>query len=309
MNRHVPSSVLRVAFGCAIGIAAIAGAPVVSEPAFAQEAPAAQSAPEISLAQSAPEPAPQPAPERHVAPPGLPARKPPVPQATAKPAPPASTAQPFDPRRPLTVPPDPGLVARPVGPGGRPISPPPALNPNAPPDLATGPIPEAPADRPNVPPPEGVQLGTPAIPPAPPGEPPVIAAVPSLPGERPKSVVPPRPAAPAAPIPADIPAGTEFRIVFPDDMAQTLSPADTRLLSGIAARLQQDENTRLEVLGYATGTPETNRESRRLSLERALAVRSYLIDQGVRRTRIDVRALGPTAQQGPADRVDLLLVK
>ena len=74
-------------------------------------------------------------------------------------------------------------------------------------------------------------------------------------------------------------------------MAQTLSPADTRLLNGIAARLRQDEITRLEILGYASGTAETNRESRRLSLERALAVRSYLIDQGVRRTRIEVRGL------------------
>jgi len=292
MSRHVPSSVLRVAFACAIGAVAITGQTASSRPAFAQEAPAAPSVPET-----------------RVAPPGLPARKPPVPQATATRPPSASTAQPADPRRPLTVPPSPGLSARPVGPGGRPIPPPPGLNPGAPPDFATGSIPDRPADRPNVPPPEGVQLGTPVIPPAPPGEPPVIAAVPGLPGERPQSTVPPRPVVPAAPLPADIPAGTEFRVVFPDDTAQTLSPADTRLLSGIAARLQQDENTRLEVLGYASGTPETNRESRRVSLERALAVRSYLIDQGVRRTRIDVRALGQTAPQSPADRVDLLLVK
>ena len=292
MNRHVPSSVLRVAFVCAIGTAAMAGLPAVSEPAFAQEAPVAQPAPDV-----------------RVAPPGIPARKPPVPQESATRAPPTSTAQPADPRRPLAVPPNPGLTARPVGPGGLPIPPPPGLNPGVPPDLATGPVPEAPADRPNVPPPEGVQLGTPVIPPPPPGEPPVIAAVPGLPGERPQSAVPPRAASPASPLPADLPAGTEFRVVFPDDMAQTLSPADTRLLSGIAARLQQDENTRLEVLGYASGTPETNRESRRLSLERALAVRSYLIGQGIRRTRIDVRALGQTASQGPADRVDLLLVK
>ena len=185
-----------------------------------------------------------------------------------------------------------------------------ALTPACRRDLATGPVPEPPADRPNVPPPEGVQLGTPVIPPAPPGEPPVIAAVPGLPGERPQSAVPPRQRLPPPRFPpGDLPAGTEFRVVFPDDIAQTLSPADTRLLNGIAARLRQDENTRLEVLGYASGTPETNRESRRLSLERALAVRSYLIDQGVRRTRIDVRALGQTAPQGPADRVDLLLVK
>ena len=47
--------------------------------------------------------------------------------------------------------------------------------------------------------------------------------------------------------------------------------------------------------------------TRRLSLSRALTVRSYLISQGVRSTRIDVRALGARASDGPADRVDLLI--
>jgi outer membrane protein OmpA-like peptidoglycan-associated protein len=290
-----------------MGAVAVTGHTALDQPAFAQETPA------VAADQPLGQPANQPAGQKpSVAPPGLPARKPPVPQATSNPpAPPASTAQPADPRRPLDVPSNPRLTARPVGPAGHPIPPPPGLNPGVPPDLATGPVPEAPTDRPNVPPPEGVQLGIPVMPPAPPGEPPVIAAVPGLPGQQPPSAMPPRQANPAAPHPdpRDLPTGTEFRVVFPDDTARTLSPADTRLLTGIAGRLRSEENARLQVLGYASGTPDTNRESRRLSLERALAVRSYLIDQGVRPTRIDVRALGSTAPQGPADRVDLLLVK
>jgi OmpA family len=309
MNRRVSSSVLRLAFGCALGTAAATGQVPLAKPALAQEASPTVEQPvqELPVARSGA--------EARRAPPGIPARKPPVPpEAQAQDqqrAPAPSSAQNADPRRPLNIPPNPGLIARPIGPGGRPIPAPSALEPGVPPDLATGPVPEPPTDRPNVPPPEGVQLGTPVVPPAPPGMPPVIAAVPSLPGERPQPAVPPRQGGPAAPAPApgDVPAGTEFRVVYPDDMAQTLTPADTRLLNGIAARLRQDEVTRLEILGYASGTAETNRESRRLSLERALAVRSYLIDQGVRRTRIDVRALGPTASDGPADRVDLLLVK
>ena len=43
-----------------------------------------------------------------------------------------------------------------------------------------------------------------------------------------------------------------------------------------------------------------------MSLSRALAVRAYLIDQGVRSTRMDVRALGSKVGDGPADRVDVL---
>lgn len=309
MNRHASSSVLRVAFGCAIWAAAATGSAGFAKPALAQEASPAVEPPaqEQSAVRSGA--------EARRAPPGIPARKPAVPpEAQAQDqqrTPSASPAQNADPRRPLNVPANPGLIARPVGPGGRAIPPPPGLEAGIPPDLATAPVPEPPTDRPNVPPPEGVQLGTPVVPPAPPGMPPVIAAVPSLPGERPQPAVPPRQGgpAPSAPVAGDIPSGTEFRVVYPDDMAQTLTPADTRLLNGIAARLRQDEITRLEILGFASGTAETNRESRRLSLERALAVRSYLIDQGVRRTRIDVRALGPTASDGPSDRVDLLLVK
>ena len=49
--------------------------------------------------------------------------------------------------------------------------------------------------------------------------------------------------------------------------------------------------------------------ARRLSLSRALQVRSYLIDQGVRSTRIDVRALGANVPSGPADRVDIKTVQ
>ena len=45
-----------------------------------------------------------------------------------------------------------------------------------------------------------------------------------------------------------------------------------------------------------------------MSLSRALAVRSYLIEQGIRSTRIDVRALGLAGDSGPLDRVDVVLL-
>src|SRR3546814_7724750 len=43
-----------------------------------------------------------------------------------------------------------------------------------------------------------------------------------------------------------------------------------------------DLQLRLEVRAFAGGTPETASQARRLSLNRALAVRSFLIDRGVR---------------------------
>ena len=47
--------------------------------------------------------------------------------------------------------------------------------------------------------------------------------------------------------------------------------------------------------------------ARRLSLSRALGIRSYLIDKGVEGTRIDVRALGNKETSGQINRVDLKL--
>ena len=70
-----------------------------------------------------------------------------------------------------------------------------------------------------------------------------------------------------------------------------------------------DEKLRIQLLAYASGTAETASQSRRISLSRALAIRGYLIDQGVRSARMDVRALGYRSEEGPSDRVDVLLVE
>jgi outer membrane protein OmpA-like peptidoglycan-associated protein len=87
-------------------------------------------------------------------------------------------------------------------------------------------------------------------------------------------------------------------------------PANGRgILDKAASELKRDEGTRLQIVAYATGGDESGSQARRLSLSRALAVRSYLIDQGIRSTRMDVRALGSRSPDGPADRVDIVLVR
>lgn len=80
-------------------------------------------------------------------------------------------------------------------------------------------------------------------------------------------------------------------------------------LDAIAARLLGNDNLRVQVIAHATGSADDAMEARRISLARAVAVRAYLIDKGVRSLRIDVRALGNRADSGPvADQVDLLVV-
>lgn len=89
------------------------------------------------------------------------------------------------------------------------------------------------------------------------------------------------------------------------DLPETAEPS-IQELAGLMAR---EPSLRLQLLAFATGTKETASQARRLSLNRALAVRGALIDAGVRSTRIDVRALGNKTEESPADRVDILVMQ
>jgi outer membrane protein OmpA-like peptidoglycan-associated protein len=86
-----------------------------------------------------------------------------------------------------------------------------------------------------------------------------------------------------------------------------LSPDIEAALRGIAIMVA-DTDRRIQLNAYAGGTSETVGAARRLSLSRALTVRSFLIEEGVRSTRIDVRALGIAEDNGPPERVDIILL-
>lgn len=104
-----------------------------------------------------------------------------------------------------------------------------------------------------------------------------------------------------------LPAGApQLRLDF-KGTAAGLTPAQNDRIRELAARLK-DGSTRLQVRAYAGATGEDTGSARRASLKRALAVRSRLIDGGIRSTRIDVRALGMVDDDGPADRVDIFTV-
>ncbi|CAA7617783.1 Lysophospholipase [Candidatus Terasakiella magnetica] len=79
-------------------------------------------------------------------------------------------------------------------------------------------------------------------------------------------------------------------------------------LDRIAQRLEKDEGMNLQLLAYAAGDEANASKARRLSLSRALEVRKYLMEMGVRSTRIEVRALGNKIESGHEDRVDIILV-
>ncbi len=140
----------------------------------------------------------------------------------------------------------------------------------------------------------------------------------------PPSVKMPAPAAPKKPIVTapSIPAAPQTA-ARPDPASQQSSGSNLifkqgdailtgdakKALDSLAAKLNAAPKSRMQLLAYAGEPNLSSSKARRLSLSRALSVRSYLIKKGVRSTRIDVRALGNKVPSGAPNRVDLKLVE
>ncbi|MEE8351109.1 MAG: OmpA family protein [Rhodospirillales bacterium] len=98
--------------------------------------------------------------------------------------------------------------------------------------------------------------------------------------------------------------GRALQIVFGTKVSKLPDKAKFDLL-GLAKKLKGKDNLRLQLLAYAGGKDLSPSKARRMSLSRALSVRSFLIETGVRSTRIDVRALGSKTTEDPVNRVDV----
>ncbi len=206
------------------------------------------------------------------------------------------------------------------------------------PDIAA--VPEAPPPSLVTAPPPPPRLVAPPPPPAaltPPPPAPEVPDTPALPaprsgGDAPKPVPGPGPAAPPpAPLltppeapqiatlppdsrattpvpepPAVLPRPAEIRILYATE-ATDLPAAAHEELDGLAEWLRAHPEVRVQIVGYASATTPSGSEARRRSLFRTLAVRTYLIENGVMSTRMDVRALGARTEEEPKDRVEVRL--
>ena len=146
----------------------------------------------------------------------------------------------------------------------------------------------------------------------------------ALPGTSPQpaaSTPQPSPAADTAPpaqMAATAPTTAEKPNMAPREAALSIDfgagvadlPATARAdLDKLAASLKKNADARVQLLAYAAGEDSQASQLRRLSLDRALSIRKYLIDQGITSSRIEVHALGNKTDGGaPADRVDLTIV-
>ncbi len=148
---------------------------------------------------------------------------------------------------------------------------------------------------------------------APPPQPVVPLAPPPLPVIPPPIFVPVRPDAPPPPatITADAPGVATplpggLRIGFGAGRAD-LNPATAAALRALAAG--RPPGTSFTISAYAPGAAEDPSTPRRLSLSRALTVRSLLIAQGIPSERIYPKPLGagPGIADGPPDRADVIV--
>jgi outer membrane protein OmpA-like peptidoglycan-associated protein len=155
---------------------------------------------------------------------------------------------------------------------------------------------------------------TPAQPPPPPAKiPPAPPPGPVLP---PPIVVPTRPVElPPPPIVTDAAAGhatragETLRVTFGVGSAD-LNPQDESAVRGLVQDPKPPPASHFTITGYAVGTPDDPSTARRLSLSRALAVRSVLMHAGIPSEDIFVRALGaaPPDPSAPPDRVDVAVL-
>jgi outer membrane protein OmpA-like peptidoglycan-associated protein len=145
--------------------------------------------------------------------------------------------------------------------------------------------------------------------PVPPGAPPAAVLPPPLvvPSRQPPTPLPPAVTADAPDIATALPDG--LRVSFGPDRSD-LNPVTEAALRALVHDAPPGPDTIYTVTAYAAGSPDDPSTPRRLSLARALTVRSVLIGQGVASVRIYVKALGalaPTIADGPPDRVDIVV--
>lgn len=112
------------------------------------------------------------------------------------------------------------------------------------------------------------------------------------------------PPAPTAALTAPAVTAAAVRLGFAPNQS-TLGGEDTELLKQLVEGAPRGDNTTFNVVAFASATPDDPSAARRLSLSRALAVRSALMAAGIASGRIYVRALGGQGGDGPPDRADV----
>ncbi|MDD3370353.1 MAG: OmpA family protein [Alphaproteobacteria bacterium] len=88
-------------------------------------------------------------------------------------------------------------------------------------------------------------------------------------------------------------------------LSENIETSSKTTLDKLVVILKKNDGARISLTAYADGAGLSPREVHRLSLARALAIRSYLSSKGISESRIDIQAEGASAPTGYPDRVDV----
>jgi outer membrane protein OmpA-like peptidoglycan-associated protein len=135
---------------------------------------------------------------------------------------------------------------------------------------------------------------------------PVTASINPIAPPQPPAGSPPPPPPPVSDkaLTTAAPTTAGLRLTFAPEQSD-LSPESAASIKQLAASAPTGDETTFSVQAYAPGKANDPSTARRVSLSRAMAVRSALVTDGVPSARIFVRALGEQYGDGPADRVDI----
>lgn len=299
--------------------------PPPTKPIFAMPAPVPAPAPVEPAtrvvvappAPPAPAPEPTPAPVQVAAPPPVPTPAPtPEPIQVAEPTPPpAPVPAPVKEVAKAEPAPEPVVTPEPVAkpapkPVAAPIAPPAAPDVKDDVQVVVKEVVAQPSG--DIPPPPPQALTQPATPPAAPVDESQTAPAPTgssvVVDLAPKITQPQSAVASLPPPTGPLGDGDNMRIVFESDSSKLAQDARDAL-KALSEQMGTQDALRLQLLAYAGNSDTSASAARRLSLSRALAVRSYLIEHGIRSTRIDVRALGNKSTDEVTERVDITVVE
>jgi outer membrane protein OmpA-like peptidoglycan-associated protein len=108
--------------------------------------------------------------------------------------------------------------------------------------------------------------------------------------------------------PAISPDTVLFQLKYSQSQTAASDSERDAMLAALAPYLY-DRSKRIRVVSYAAPDDAQGNKSRRLSLQRAIQVRSLLMNAGFESLRVHVQAMGDkTSGSGPADRVDLFII-
>ena len=102
-----------------------------------------------------------------------------------------------------------------------------------------------------------------------------------------------------------MPKATTASLFFTSGQDQLSDEMKKSIEQDIIPKLLQDKTLRIEIKSYADAPDKTPSSARRLSLSRALDLRTYLLSRKIDSYRMDVRALGNATDTIPMDRIDV----